>query len=94
MALSGATEYRPLGLRALNRLFPAAWRAGVLPDCDLKESTITDLAVRSTRLDDFGDDGFARSQLRVLLPALRDEAALIPLGRVIAQGSILTTLPL
>lgn len=91
MASSPATVYRPLGLRALNRLFPVAWRAGVLPDCDLEESTITELAVRSTRLGDFGDDSFARSQLRILLPALRDEAALTPMGRVIAHGSILTT---
>jgi hypothetical protein len=92
MALSPATDYRPMGLRALNRLFPVAWRAGVLPDCDLQEATITTLAVRGTRLSDFGDDAFARAQLRVLLPALRDEAALTPMGRVIAHGSILTTL--
>ncbi len=92
MSLPPATDFRPLGLRLLNAAFPRVWRAGLLPYPDLREATLDAMAMRSTGLSDFGDDGFARSQLSVLLPALENEAALHPMGRVIAHGALLKAL--
>ncbi|MGL4543789.1 MAG: sulfotransferase, partial [Polymorphobacter sp.] len=92
MSLPPATDFRPLGLRLLNAAFPRAWAAGVLPYPDLLETTLDAMAMKSTGLADFGDDSFARSQLRVLLPALENEARLNPMGRVIAHGGLLKAL--
>ena len=92
MSLPPATDFRPLGLRLLNTLFPRVWNAGVLPYPDLQESTLDAMAIKSTGLSDFGDDSFARRQLRELLPALESEAQLNPMGRVIAHGTLLKSL--
>lgn len=92
MSLPPATDFRPLGLRLLNAVFPRVWNAGLLPYPDLLESTLDAMATKSTGLSDFGDDGFARSQLRVLLAALENEAQLNPMGRVIAHGGLLKAL--
>lgn len=77
--------------RRLNAAFPRAWAAGLLPPPDLCEATLFAQAVRMTGLDDFGDDRF-RPALAALMAALRDEAALNPVGRVIAHGSALKVL--
>ncbi len=77
--------------RAANRAFPLAWARGWLPPPDLEEATLTGQAARAAGGDDFGGDDF-RPALRVLLQALREEAGLTPLGRVIAHGSALKVL--
>ena len=92
MPLPPATAFRPWPIRAANALLPRAWATGVLPMVDLREATLDEQARRQTGLSEFGDDAFARAQLRVLLPALRDEAALHPFGRLIAHGSLLKVL--
>lgn len=91
MPLPPATAFRPLPVRAMNRLFPRLWEKRVLPPPDLEETTLDDMAIRATGLSDFGDPWF-RGPLRQLLPALREEAALNPLGRVIAHGALLKML--
>jgi hypothetical protein len=77
--------------RAANRFFPAAWAKGWLPPPDLEETTLLEQAARVARSTDFGGDDFLPA-LRILLPALREEAGLTPLGRVIAHGSALKVL--
>ena len=89
MSLPPATAFRPPLLRLLNAAFPRSWDAGILPYPDLNAATIDAMATRATRLSDYGDDGFMRSQLSVLLPALEGQAGLNPMGRVIAHGSLL-----
>lgn len=89
MPLPPATAFRPLAIRGLHALMPPLWRAAILPPPDLREETLDRMAIRRTGLTDFGDDSFFRSQLRVLLPAIREEARLNPLGHIIAHGSLL-----
>lgn len=88
MTLPRAVDTHPRLVRHANRLLPRLWRMRVLPPPDLQEATIEAQAMRSTGLSDFGDEWF-RKPLRRLLPALREEANLNPLGRIIAHGSIL-----
>lgn len=92
MTLPPATAFRPWWLKGLNAALPRLWDRAILPPPDLTEATLDRMAIRATGLDDFGDDAFARSQLRVLLAALRSEAALNPFGRMIAHGSLLKVL--
>ena len=91
MPLPAATAYRPALMRHANALLPRLWHSRLLPPPDLLEETLDRQATRATRLADFGDPWF-REPLRVLLPALRDEARLNPLGQVIAHGSLLKVL--
>ena len=92
MPLPPATSFRPWPIRAANAALPRAWAAGALPMVDLREATLDAQARRQTGLSEFGDDSFARSQLRVLLPALLEEARLHPFGQLIAHGSLLKVL--
>lgn len=91
MPLPPATAYRPSLVRHANAALPKLWRARLLPPPDLAEGTLDRQATRATGLSDFGDPWF-REPLRVLLPALRDEARLNPIGRIIAHGSLLKVL--
>ena len=57
----------------------------------LQKDDLLETAMRRTGLDDFGDPGFEQGLDR-LLPALRDEARLTPLGTLIAREETLTPL--
>lgn len=83
---------RPLAYRVSSAVLTPLWRARALPPPDLQEETLDRMAIKSTGLSDFGDDAFMRTALRVLLPALREEADLNAWGRLIAHGSLLKTL--
>ncbi len=72
-------------MRGLERL----WDRGLQPPADLCWERIVTRAMRETGLSDLGDTRFLDSQRDVLLPALRHEARLNTLGRVIAHGSLL-----
>lgn len=91
MPLPPATAYRPMLVRHANRVLPKLWDRRLLPPPDLSEATLDRQAIAATGLDDFGD-GWFREPLRVLLPALHEEARLNPIGRMIAHGSLLKTL--
>lgn len=91
MSLPPATAYRPTLVRHANHVLPKLWDARLLPPPDLAEETLARQAMRATGLSDFGDPWF-RGPLRALLPALRDEARLNPIGRTIAHGSLLKIL--
>jgi hypothetical protein len=88
-SLPPATAFRPRALRAAMAGVPHLWAKNILPLPDFREDTLHEMATRRTGLQDFGDDGFFRTQLRVLLPALEHEARLNALGMVIAQGQLL-----
>jgi len=76
--------------RAPVRLFN--WLARTLGShADLSEEGLCRAACRSTRLDDFGEDGF-REPLRVLLRSLEEEADLHPFGRLFARSLVLRCL--
>ena len=96
MPLPPATAFRPLPVRAANRTFPWLWARRVLPPADLQAHTLFAMAERQTGLTQYdlpGERGaFWRAQLAVLLPALRDEARLNGLGKLIAHGSVLKVL--
>jgi hypothetical protein len=91
MPLPPATHYHPRLVRHANALLPTLWAKRLLPPPDLAEETLDAQAMRSTRLTDFGDPWFRRP-LRVLLTALREEADLNAMGRMIAHGSMLKLL--
>lgn len=91
MPLPPATAYRPRLVRHANSVLPKLWAGRLLPPPDLAEETLELQATRATGLNDFGDPWF-RGPLRVLLPALREEARLNPIGRIIAHGSLLKVL--
>src|SRR5687767_9136891 len=91
MPLPPVTAYRPRLVRHANAVLPKLWAARLLPPPDLQEETLDRQAMRATGLSEFGDPWF-RQPLRVLLPALRDEARLNPIGRIIAHGSLLKLL--
>jgi hypothetical protein len=77
-------------VRLFNRTGSALRRIGV-PVLDLDAPALLDRAARMTGLTDFGDPLF-REPFGVLLAALRDEAALTPMGRAIARADILRLL--
>ncbi len=87
MTLVEATATHPRLVRLANRALPHLWQRRLLPPPDLAEATLDEHATRSTGLSDFGDPWF-RGPLRVLLPALREEANLNAMGRMIAHGSL------
>ncbi len=80
----------PLAVRLFNRTGSLLRRIGV-PVLDLDAPALLDRAARMTGLTDFGDPLF-REPFGVLLAALRDEAALTPMGRAIARADILRLL--
>jgi hypothetical protein len=81
---------RPIGLRIFNRTATALRRAGMRIGA-LDAPAVFDRAHRLTGLSDFGDP-FFREPLYVLLDALETDAALTPLGRVIARTDIVRLL--
>ncbi|MFC3714029.1 sulfotransferase family protein [Sphingoaurantiacus capsulatus] len=91
MPLPPATAYRPTLVRHANAALPKLWDKRWLPPPDLLEETLDRQAMQATGLCDFGDPWF-RGPLRVLLPALREEARLNAMGRLIAHGSLLKML--
>lgn len=70
-----------------NRVLPALWSRGWLADPALNEASLIEAAQRRTGLSDLGDPWF-RQPLRVLLDALRHEAALNALGHFVAVGQL------
>lgn len=88
-SLPPATQFRPFPLRGLMRGLEHMWDKGLQPPADLCWDRIVTRAMRETGLTDLGDTRFLDSQRDVLLPALRHEARLNTLGRVIAHGSLL-----
>jgi hypothetical protein len=80
----------PLLVRAGNALARPLARA--LPQLSLEPEGLAREAQRRTRLADFGDDDAWRRGLEVFCAALEAEAALTPLGRSIARGSVLGAL--
>jgi hypothetical protein len=76
----------PLGVRVFNALGNGLRACGVA-QMSLDEETLLDRARRSTRLSDFGGDWF-RAPLRRLLASYEREAALTPLGRIIAHADV------
>lgn len=88
--LPPATHFRPLHLKFLMRSLRSAWATGILPPADLCPDRLRTLAEKETGLSaDSIDRDFFESQLAVLLPALKEEAALTDFGRLVAHGSIL-----
>jgi hypothetical protein len=82
---------RPWLIDSANRGLPRLWARRWLPPPDLEEATLDAQAIRATGLADFGDPWF-RGPLRVLLAALKEEAQLNPMGRMLAHGQLLKTL--
>src|SRR5512143_2892637 len=76
----------PFPVRAFNAA-GGALRAVGIPVVRLDAATLCARACRATGLEDFGDPWF-REPLGVLLAALEREAALHPLGRVIARSDL------
>lgn len=72
---------------AANALFSAMRKTGLRSAPALDTHDLLDRARAETGLDDFGDDWFL-GPLDVLVGALREEAALNPLGRFAAIGQI------
>lgn len=77
--------YRPLGVRAFNRLGEAGANFGLSDRLDV--DSLRDAARRRTGLSDFGDDGHAEA-LEVLVASINDEAHLTPAGRQIQKSRI------
>ena len=72
--------------RALNGLL------GLLPRASLSPAGLIDHARRRTGLTDFGPEGPYEDGLTVLCRALEEEAALTPLGRVLARQMLVQAL--
>ncbi len=87
--LPTASSFRPFPLNGLMRGLERMWDKGLQPPADLCWDRIVTRAMRDTGLDDLGDTRFLDRQRDVLLPALREEARLNTLGKVIAHGSLL-----
>lgn len=81
--------YRPLGVRAFNRLGRAGTNLGLSERLDVGE--LRDAARRKTGLSDFGDDGHAEA-LEVLVASINDEARLTPAGRLIQKARLIDAL--
>ena len=75
-----------LPIRALNGLL------GQLPRASLSPAALIDRARRRTGLTDFGPDGPYDEALTVLCNALEHEAALTPLGRLLARQMLVQAL--
>jgi hypothetical protein len=76
---------------AANAVLPALWRTGAMTRWPLDVDAQLDRARHETGLDDFGDRWFL-GPLTTLSRALREEAALNPLGRFAAVGQIIKLL--
>ncbi|MCS6986817.1 MAG: sulfotransferase [Sphingomonadaceae bacterium] len=87
--LPPATAFRPWPLKGLMRGLEHLWDRGLQPPADLSWARIVERAERETGLSDHGDTAFLQAQRDVLIPALREEARLNTLGRVIAHGTLL-----
>jgi len=68
-----------------NRSFPALWKARALRSPEFDVETLCARARHDTGLHDFGDDWFLKPLAR-LVDAVREEAALNPLGQFGAVG--------
>ncbi|WP_419853722.1 SDR family NAD(P)-dependent oxidoreductase [Candidatus Poriferisodalis sp.] len=77
--------YRPLGVRAFNRLSEAGTNFGLSDRLDV--NALRDAARRKTGLSDFGDDGHAEA-LEVLVTSINAEARLTPAGRLIQKSRL------
>lgn len=73
-------------IRALNGLL------GLLPPAPLRPAALADRARRHTRLADFGPQGPHEEGLTILCHALEEEAALTPLGRLLARQMLVQAL--
>ena len=73
-------------IRLLNGLL------GLLPRASLSPAALIDRARRRTGLTDFGPDGPHDEGLTVLCHALEEEAALTPLGRLLARQMLVQAL--
>lgn len=80
---------RPAWVRATNAAGRALESAGLRSRLD--EETLLSSAVKRTGLSDFGDERF-REPLGVFLRALEREAALTPIGRLLARHEVRTLL--
>lgn len=81
---------RPFLVRAIKRTGNLCCTLGI-PWMPLDENRLLANAQKKTGLTDFGDDSF-REGLQVLLRSLNTEAALNPMGQVMAYGMLLNLL--
>lgn len=88
-SLPPATAFRPFPLNGLMKGLERMWARGLQPPADLCWERITARAERETGLGNHGDTRFLDQQRVVLIPALKEEARLNTLGKVIAHGSLL-----
>ena len=79
------SPYRPIPIRALNRLARAGARIGLSGRLDIDK--LVKHARRKTGLSDFGDDGHLEA-LRVLVESVNDEARLTPTGLLIQKSRL------
>jgi len=77
--------------KVANRTLPLLWRSNLLPRPELLEEELVERAMRDTGLRDFGDPWF-RKPLRTLMEAVRQEANLNPVGRMVAYVHMLKLL--
>ena len=82
--------FRPLPIRGFNAAGRALARLGVQP-FRLDEQTLTRVASRATRLDDFGDDSF-RPGLQKLCESLESDGRLNLFGRYFARRQLVELL--
>jgi hypothetical protein len=88
-----SSDYAPPRTRTvrwINRLGRLAGAIGI-PPIRLDADDLLERAARSTGLSDFGDDAF-QQPFRLHIESLLNEAALTPMGRLIAQRDMLRTL--
>lgn len=88
-SLPPATAFRPFPLNGLMKGLERMWARGLQPPADLCWDRITTRAEKETGLTDHGDARFFEAQREILIPALKEEARLNTLGKVIAHGSLL-----
>ncbi|MCQ3811515.1 MAG: sulfotransferase [Acidimicrobiia bacterium] len=79
------SPYRPIPIRALNRLGRAGASIGLSGRLDVDK--LVKHARRKTGLSDFGDDGHLEA-LRVLVESINDEAQLTPTGLLIQKSRL------
>ena len=77
--------YRPIPIRAFNRLGRAGQRLGLPGRLDVDK--LVKHAQRKTGLSDFGDDGHWEA-LQVLVESINDEARLTPTGLVVQKSRL------
>lgn len=79
----------PFGYKALNNAAKLLFKLG-FPILRLDEETVSKIAIKQSRLTDFGDPNY-REGLQILIDSL-EEAKLHPLGRFMAKDMITTYL--